>query len=273
MTESGSNRDWSSIDADSDAEEFVEALDEEAARGDYLEMKLERHELMGVGDGDHVLDVGCGQGVDVRLLSSRVGPEGSVIGIDVNGTMLEAARERTQATENVRFESGDAMALEFADDSFDAVQAERVLCHIATPKQALSELLRVTRSGGRVGITDIDLGSHTMDTPTGHSVEDLDPEYAIHEHPKLGRRLYRLMTEAGLGDLQVSLEAVDSYDFDFLNRAIRYDEWLDAMVAADEMSRSKADAWLEACQTASDEGKFFLAGTGFTVVGSVPATV
>lgn len=272
MTDSGSKRDWASIDADSDAEEFVEALDEEAAREDYLEVKLERHELMGVAEGDNVLDVGCGQGIDVRLLSSRVGAEGSVLGIDASETMLEAARERTEVTDNVRFERGDALDLGFADDRFDAVQAERVLCHLETPTRALSEFVRVTRPGGRVGISEVDMGSHIMDTPTGHSVEDLDPEYAIHEHPLIGRRMYRLMNEAGLVDVDVSLAAFHDLSFDFLQRVIPYDDWLDAMVAADEISRSEADAWLEAVQTASDEGRFFNGGMGITVVGTVPET-
>lgn len=270
MADPGGTRDWASIDSDSDAEAFVEALDEEAAREEYLQIKLERHESMNVGDGDSVLDVGCGQGIDVRLLASRVGSEGEVIGIDANETMLDAARERTENTENVRFEAGDAMDLSFPDDRFDAVQAERVLCHTEAPERAISELMRVTPPGGSVCVTEIDLGSHVMDIPSGHSVEDLSLEYAIHEDPRMGRRLYRLMNEAGLDDLDVSLEAVDFYDFDFLNRAIRFDEWLDSMVAAGEITDSNADEWLEACQRASDEGQFFYAGTGYTVVGTVP---
>lgn len=269
MTGSDSTRDWANIDADSDAEAFVEALDEEAARKEYVDFTLERHDMMDVAAGDSVLDVGCGQGVDVRLLASHVGADGEVIGIDASQTMLDAARERTENTDTVSFEAGDAMDLSFPDDRFDAVQAARVLCHVEAPERVLSELTRVTRAGGSVGITDIDLGSHVMDIPSGHSLEELSVEYAVHEHPRMGRRLYRLMSEAGLEDIDASLSAADSYDFDFLNRAIRYDEWLDAMVAAGEISRASADEWLDACQRASDEGAFFKAGMGFTVVGTV----
>lgn len=271
MTDPGSNRDWASIDSDANPEEFVEALDEEAAREDYIEIKLARHELMDVSTGDRILDAGCGQGVDLRLLASRVGSEAELIGVDISETVVEAARERTESTPNIRFETDDVMDLKFSDDSFDAAQAERTLCHADDPKQALSEMVRVTRPGGRVGITEVDLGSHIMDTPTGHSVEDLIPHYAIHKNPLIGRRMYRLMAETGLVDVDASLGAVHDLEFDFLNRAIRFDEWIDAMVEADEIARSAADEWLNGAQTASEDGQFFYGGMGVTVVGTVPA--
>jgi SAM-dependent methyltransferase len=270
MTDTDSSRNWAHIDSDSEAEEFVEVLDEEAARKGYIELKLQRHEQLGLSPGDRVLDVGCGQGVDVRLLSSRVGPEGEVVGVDTSETMLDAARERTESTSNVRFESGDAMDLRFADDSFDAVQAERVLVHTEGPGQALSELARVTRPGGRVGVTEPDLGSIIIETPGGQSMDDLNPAYAVHQQPLLGRRLFRLAREAGWTDIDVDLNAQHVPAFAFLAQALMIEEWLDAMRNGGEITQAEADQWLEGCGRASEEGLFFGAATAFTVVGTVP---
>lgn len=270
MTDADSSRDWAKIDSDTEAEEFVEVLDEEASRKGYIEVKLQRHERLDLSPGDRVLDVGCGQGVDVRLLSSRVGPEGEVVGVDASETMLEAARERTEHTGNVRFESGDAMDLSFADDSFDAVQSERVLVHTDAPDQALSELARVTRPGGRVAVTEPDLGSIIIATPGGQSMDDLNPEYAVHQQPLLGRRLFQLAQEAGWTDLDVDLNAEHVPDFEFAAQALMLEEWLDAMESVGEITRTKANEWLKGCRQANDEGMFFGAGMLFTVVGTVP---
>lgn len=270
MTEPESGRDWASIDADADAEEFVEALDEEAAREGYVEMKLQRHDLLHISPGQRVLDVGCGQGIDVRLLASRVGPEGEVVGIDSSETMLEAARERTEDTSNIRFESGDAMDLSFADDSFDTVQSERVLTHTDDPKSVLSELIRVTLPGGRVGVTEPDVGSIIIETPDGQSMDVFNPEFAVHQQPKLGRRLFRIAKAAGLQDIDVEIHAEHVGDFEFANRAVMFDEWLDAMVEAGELTEAEANEWLEGCRQANESGLFFGAGMLFTVVGTVP---
>lgn len=271
MTDSNSTCDWASIDSNTGAEKFVEVLDEEAAREDYIEFKLQRHNLMRLSPGDRVLDAGCGQGVDVRLLASHVGPEGEVVGVDISEKMLEAARERTESTPNIRFETGDVMDLGFPKDSFDAVQSERVLCHTDAPDDVLSELARVTRPDGRVGVTEPDLGSLIIETPGGQSMDTLDPEYAVHEQPLLGRRLFRMAKAAGWTDIDVDLHANHVADYRFAEQAIMFDEWLDAMVSAGELKRAEADAWLEGCRQANEGGTFFGAGTAFTVVGTVSA--
>lgn len=267
--EDDSARDWSSIDSDAEAEEFVEAMDEEAAQDEVLEIKARNHELLNLSSGDRVLDVGCGQGVDVRLLAERVGSGGTVVGVDHSETMLDAARERTEAA-NVRFEIDDAMDLTFTEDSFDATHVERVLLHLESPEQALSELVRVTRPGGRVGITEADLGSIVIDTPGGHSLNDLSFDYAVHQHPTMGRQLYRLSKRAGLIDLDLDIGSQAVTDAEYLSKILMIEDWLDAMQNADEITEAEASQWLNGCRSASDDGEFFAAGMSFTVAGTVP---
>lgn len=235
-----------------------------------LERKLQRHELLGVSPGDRVLDAGCGQGVDVRLLADSVGPQGEVVGVDVSKKMLEAARERTENSANIRYERADIVDLGFPNESFDAVQADGVLAHTDAPGDALYELTRVTHPGGRVGVTDHDLASNIIETPGGQSMSDLDPEYAVHKQPLIGRRLFRMAKAAGLTDIDVEVSAQHMPDFRGAEQAIMIEEWLDAMVSAGEITRSDADEWLEGCIKANEDGTFFGAGMAFTVVGTVP---
>lgn len=270
MTDPEPPRDWASIDSDPNAEDFIELLDQEAAHEPQIERKRQRHELLGVSPGDRVLDAGCGQGVDVRLLADSVGAQGEVVGVDVSETMLEAARERTENFANIRYEQADVTDLPFPDNSFDAVQADGVLAHTDAPEDAMYELTRVTRQGGRVGVTDHDLASNIIETPGGQSLSDLDPEYAVHKQPLIGRRLFRIAKAAGLTDIDVEVSAQHVPDFRAAEQAIMIGEWLDAMVSAGEITQQDADAWLEGCRQANEDGTFFGAGMPFTVVGTVP---
>ncbi len=96
------------------------------------------------GDG---LDVGCGTGV----LAARLAGEGySMTGIDPSSGMLDVLRERSPEVVAVR---GSATELPFEDSSFDLVMSVAVMHHVADPgavRQALGEMVRVSRPGGRV---------------------------------------------------------------------------------------------------------------------------
>ena len=96
--------------------------------------------------GFRLLDVGCGPGTISIDLAGRVAP-GRVVGIDAAEGPLEAARRAAAAAEvaNVTFQVADAMALPFADASFDVVHAHQVLQHVPDPVGMLREMRRVCR--------------------------------------------------------------------------------------------------------------------------------
>lgn len=107
-------------------------------------------EMLALRLGDRVLDVGCGPGNFTRALAGAV-RDGQVVGLDASQTMLErAVLEGVPA--NVAYVRGDASALPFADESFDAVNCFAALYLIADPMRALDEIARVLAPGGRVAV-------------------------------------------------------------------------------------------------------------------------
>lgn len=110
--------------------------------------------LLGLGEGDKVLDVACGPGNFSRSFARVVGPDGLVVGIDASRTMLErgAAENREQELDNVVLLRGDATALPFADAGFDAVCCFAALHLFADPFAALDEIDRVLAPGGRIAV-------------------------------------------------------------------------------------------------------------------------
>jgi demethylmenaquinone methyltransferase/2-methoxy-6-polyprenyl-1,4-benzoquinol methylase len=110
-------------------------------------------DLAGLSPGGRALDVATGTGDLALELASRVAPGGVVIGVDFSERMLELARAK--AGGRVRFESGNALALEFADDEFDAATVGFGARNFSDLDRGLAEMARVVRPGGRVVVLEI----------------------------------------------------------------------------------------------------------------------
>lgn len=102
--------------------------------------------------GEWVLDVACGTGLVSFAAARNVGPTGSVVGVDISGQMVEiaACRARELAETNTRFARMDAENLALPDASFDVVLCALGLMYLPDPEQALREMRRVLRPGGRI---------------------------------------------------------------------------------------------------------------------------
>lgn len=110
--------------------------------------------LLGLGHGDTVLDVACGPGNFSRRFAGVVGREGLVVGVDASQTMLErGGRELRRADPgNLVLVRGDATALPFIDRSFDGACCFAALHLFDDPFEALDEIARVLRPGGRIAL-------------------------------------------------------------------------------------------------------------------------
>lgn len=110
------------------------------------------HELDLKGD-ERVLDVGCGPGGSTLKLGQLL-PKGAAVGVDITDKMLEIAwqRAKTHKLKNVKFLREDAMALRFPDETFDVVFSSYLLPWVPDVDRAISEMQRVLKLGGKIGI-------------------------------------------------------------------------------------------------------------------------
>jgi SAM-dependent methyltransferase len=108
-------------------------------------------------EGEIVLDLGSGGGIDVILSARRVGPTGVAYGLDMTDEMLALAQQnaREAGTRNVHFLKGLIEAIPLPADSVDVVISNCVINLSADKAAVLTEIARVLRPGGRVGVSDV----------------------------------------------------------------------------------------------------------------------
>ncbi len=165
-------------------------------------------EAASIQPGERVLDVACGTGVVTRLAAERAGSGGQVTGLDVSPAMLAVARPRTPTGTPMDWYEASADAMPLAVGGFDVVLCQMGLQFMANKRQALAEMHRVLRPGGRIVLN--------LPGPTPAFFSDFAQALARHIDPKAAgfvhvvfslhdeEELRSLMSAAGFEDVKIA---------------------------------------------------------------------
>jgi ubiquinone/menaquinone biosynthesis C-methylase UbiE len=262
---------FSNIDTARDPAEYVRFMDDANAMEFFRTAKEHTHALLALQVGDHVLDVGCGTGDDVRALKQIVGPGGLAVGLDSSLTMIDAARQRSKGQTGVEFRIGDAQRLDFADAAFDACRTDRVLQHLSDPGQAVNEMVRVLRPGGRLVAFEPDTGALLLDAPDKAVTRKiLNFRGDAVRSGWIGRQLPRLFKTAGLRNVDVLVLPSPRSDYAHTNASLRLDYYAKCAADAGVITHAEAAGWSESLAAWAADGSFFCLVTMFVVVGRKP---
>ena len=165
---------------------------------------------IGMVSGSRALEFGCGPQGCLDLLAARVGPAGSVVGIERSEASVALAQKLVaeQGLGNVEVLQGDARSASLAKASFDLVTARLVLVNVPSPEQILSQAVALVRPGGTVAFHEIDWVAVVCDPPdhAWTALVELFVNYTsrIGIDLFIGRRLPRLLRDAGLEEVRVN---------------------------------------------------------------------
>jgi ubiquinone/menaquinone biosynthesis C-methylase UbiE len=250
---------------------------------DYLDLtarllapsKHRSYELMHLVRGYKVLDLGCGPGSDTLALSDIVGPEGEVHGVDHDAQMVAQADERARAAgvgARVWHREADAAALPWPEGFFDASRSERVLQHLRDPMGALTELVRVTRSGGWIVVLDSDWATFTIDSDEPELERRLVRFHAERRmnNPYSGRMLHRFFRSHGLEEPIVEVWPVVLTDHALARRIMQLDQIAQEAQAASVLDEPELQRWQASLDRSASMDGFFASVNGVTVAGRKP---
>jgi ubiquinone/menaquinone biosynthesis C-methylase UbiE len=267
------SEDWTSADdmLEKKPEVYVDYLETAITQTEVNRYKKKSYQLLNIASGSSVLDIGCGTGDDVLALAELVGPKGKVIGLDNSELMIEEANKRSKQKQlPVQFRLGDIYNLDLADDTYDGCRADRVFMHLPDRQQALSEMIRVTKPGGRIVVIDPDWDTMIVEAPdrdlTRRIIDNFVDQLVL--NPWCGRESYKFFQEAGLKNVVVADAAtLVLTDFSTAKQLMMFDKAANLMLEEKPSLSNKIESWLKYLKQADENGFFFSAATMFTVVG------
>ena len=183
---------------------------------------------IGISTGERVVDLGCGPGGVLDLLARRVGPAGSVLGIERSPHYVELARRFVQelGLNQVEVREGDAYYTGLPRASFDGAHIRLVLVNIPRPEDMVRELVGLVRPGGWVASFEADYLTVLCDPPhpVWNRLMDALCAYAKTQSIDLhvGRRTHRMLRDAGLVGVEVAT-AVHAFPVSNRRRWVLYE--------------------------------------------------
>ena len=271
ITEAPWHDSWSNLDQTADPQWFVKFLD--ATRGRMtalIEQDPARYfSFLEPKSGKQILDVGTGTGVLVHALGHLVEPGGEVVGIDLSETMVKEATKRAEGfSKSLRFEKGDALAMSFKDNSFDAAMSSIVFQHLPDPQRALDEMVRVTKPGGTVTIIEQDWETFVIDCGDKAVTRRICNFFCDGvTHGWIGRELYHLFCGAGLCNVHVipANHILCGEPVEMIAPMIR--ETLDRAQKAKVLEPAEREAWQMEFEARLEAESLFMGFSMFRAIG------
>ncbi|CAG0956459.1 Demethylrebeccamycin-D-glucose O-methyltransferase [Anaerolineae bacterium] len=225
-------------------------------------VKQRSYELMRICEGQTVLDLGCGVGIDTLNLAGLVGSSGHVVGVDKDPGMIDEADQRAMQAglgDRISHRLGEARHLPYPDSHFDACRTERMLMHLADPVGVIAELKRVLKPGGWLVLTEPDWA--TLSIVSGQ--DDIERRLVrVHAEQVLangyaGRQLYPWMRQAGFQDLAVEITPFWDNDLERVRSVIPLDKVEAFSVAEGLLSPEGLETWHSFLRLANEQAGFF----------------
>lgn len=212
--------------------DWVECLDRTHREPFYRAYKARVRQILAPRPGGLYLEVGSGVGTDALAAGARV------IGLDASLTMCREARARGLAMSV----ASEAEALPLPSGVVDGCWSDRTFQHLADPRRALAELIRVMKRGATIVLADPDYGTQAMefpDQPLARKVMDFRTRHLL-RNGALAHRMAEWFAEAGLEHVATEERVLEVRDPEAMDRVLGLRSW--AQTARERGLLAEADA-------------------------------
>lgn len=171
-------------------------------------LTLDQLRWAGVREGLRVLDLGCAAGTTCRMMADLVGPGGRVVGIDASAKRVAEARSHVEHRSTIEYRLGDAARLTASEGEFDVSWSRFLFEYLPQPAAALTEMIRVTKLGGTICVSDLDgncVWHHPMEPGVRAEIDDALRTLGEGFNPRVGLELYTMFVDAGLREVEVDI--------------------------------------------------------------------
>jgi ubiquinone/menaquinone biosynthesis C-methylase UbiE len=209
--------------------------------------------------GEHILEVGCGGGFYAFEVARAVGESGRMCGIDISADQITAARERCAGLAWVEFETINILDVPYADASFDAVYGVQVFEYIAALDEALRQVSRVLRPGGRLLISATNWNSMVWHSNEPQRMKRLLDAWNQHcPYPDLPSILLPRLKAVGL--LPIRQQPIPLLNNSHHQNSFSY--WASKLiklfvVGQGFIDQAEADAWSDEFDQLEQQGAYF----------------
>ena len=244
---------------------WVECLDKLHGEPFYREYKERVRAILAPLAAGLYLEVGAGVGTDALTIGA------TAVGVDRSLTMCREARARglTMAV------AADAEALPLRSGSVDGCWSDRTFQHLAHPRRALAELIRVMKVGATIVVVDPDYGTQAMEFPDqglARKVMDFRAHHAL-RNGTLAHRLARFFAEAGLADVSVEEKRLVVRDPTSVDNVMGLRSWGRSALAHGTMSDAEVQRWERSYDELVANGRFLWSVSFFITSGRKTATL
>jgi SAM-dependent methyltransferase len=262
----GPQHGFTAVDRQAEPQRWIEVLDRLRREPFYAAYKERTLALLDPCAGGRYLDVGAGTGDDARALAARA--PCVVVAMDSSFTMASACRDRGGVETLV----ADATHLPFRAGSFDGCRADRVFQHLSNPERTLAEIVRVTRSGGRVVAVDPDYDTQVLelsDRELARRVLRFRADRML-RNGTIAHRMAAAFSDAGLGSIGVEPMTLAVSDPRAVDNVMGLRTWAKTAARYGAVTREEAERWERLLDETIRAEKFFYSVAFFITLGTKP---
>ncbi len=228
-------------------------------------------DLLDLKPGECVIDIGCGPGFLCESMADKVGPAGSVLGIDISPDLIALCQDRNPPV-HLRYAEEDALNLASDGGSFDVAVCTQVAEYIPDTAGILAEMFRVLRPGGRALIMATDwncVGWHSSDPDRMNRVMKAWEGHCA--HPSLPRVLSPALVAAGFEHLALHAHPIINRNFDPSRYSYGAAHLIKDYATNTGFSEAVAQDWFDDLAHLDEAGHYYFASARMIFAARKPA--